>query len=195
MKTIGITGGVGSGKSAVLDNIEKRYNACILKADELANELKTPGSVCYNELVELLGEMILEEGVIDNRKMAAAIFSDAKLLERVNSVIHPRVKDEILRRMEECRNRGRYELFILEAALLIEEGYDKILDELWYVYADDKVRRQRLREGRGYSDDKITSIMDSQLSDAEFRKHCDRIIDNSGDIEDTMEQIDELLRE
>ena len=86
-------------------------------------------------------------------------------------------------------------LFVLEAALLIEEKYDEILDELWYIYTDDAVRAARLMESRGYSEDKIRSIMRQQLSDEEFRAHCRVVIDNSGRPEDTQKQIDRVLRD
>ena len=85
-------------------------------------------------------------------------------------------------------------LFI-EAALLIENGYDKIVDEMWYVYADEEVRRQRLKTTRGYSDSKIDDILKGQLSDEEFRQHADFVIDNSGDVEGMQRCIDLKLGE
>ena len=83
----------------------------------------------------------------------------------------------------------------MEAALLIENGYDKIADELWYVYASEDVRRQRLRDSRGYSDEKITSILEKQLDDATFREHCQFVIDNSGSLQEAAAQIDQRLSE
>ena len=85
------------------------------------------------------------------------------------------------------------DFLFIEAALLIECGYDKIVDELWYIYADKEVRRQRLKESRGYSDEKIDNIFKNQLSEDKFRSHCKVVIDNSGTLEDTCKQIDRAL--
>ena len=196
MKIIGITGGVGCGKSRVLDYIESEYRAYVLKADELAQELKLPGQACYDALVSLLGEDVLEDTEdrrIDNRKMAQKIFSDPQMLQQVNAIMHPAVKSEILKRIENCADSGEYDYFILEAALLIEEGYMEIVDQMWYIYADEQIRRERLKESRGYSDDKISAIMKSQLTEEEFRNSCQVIINNSGDWEQTKKHIDQAI--
>lgn len=181
MRTIGITGGVGSGKSSILDYLSAHYNCVIIKADELAGELKLPGKSCYDSLVSLLGaEVLTEDGTIDNKKMAKLVFQNEALLKQVNEIIHPKVKEEILKRINDLKAEGKIDFFFLEAALLIEDHYDEILDEIWYVYASEKVRRKRLKKSRGYSDEKIDSIMQSQLPEEEFRKHTDFVINNSG---------------
>ena len=82
----------------------------------------------------------------------------------------------------------------MEAALLIEEKYDEICDELWYIYADEEVRKERLIEGRGYSEKKVREIMVNQLSEDEFSSHCDFEIDNSGDFEKTKKQLDHRMK-
>lgn len=194
MRLIGITGGVGAGKSAILDWLQAHYNCYILKADEAAHQVREPGEKCYERLVELLGkEVLLPGGGIDRAKMAEKIFGDAALLKQVNGVIHPAVKEYILRKIEEKGQEGKTDYFFLEAALLIEEGYGDILDELWYVRADIGVRRSRLRETRGYSDEKIDQILRSQLPEEEFAKHCSFMIDNSSDLETAYRQIKEKL--
>ncbi|MCR4585227.1 MAG: dephospho-CoA kinase [Lachnospiraceae bacterium] len=195
MKTIGITGGVGAGKSLVLDYLKEKYNAYIIVADRLAHELEMPGEACYERLVEAFGEKILDEKhYIDKIKFAAMIFSDNEALEKTNAIIHPAVKEEILKRISREEETGT-KLFVVEAALLIEEGYDKILSELWYIHAKDSVRRKRLKESRGYSDAKIDSIMAQQKGEEEFRQSCRRIIDNSKDTESTCAQIDRIMEE
>jgi len=194
MKTIGITGGIGAGKTQILEYIKEKYDCEMILADKLAYELECPGHECYDHIVDLLGEQILrEDGFIDKNKMASAIFADETIVEKVNSIIHPAVKKEILFRIDKCRAEGKKKLFFVEAALLIEEGYDLILDELWYIYASEDVRRSRLKQSRGYSDEKIDSILSKQLRDEEFRSHCRITIDNSGDLTDTYKQIDDAL--
>lgn len=196
MKLIGITGGVGAGKSQLLSYIEENCNCRVLLADSAAHTVKEPGQPCYARLVELLGADILQEdGFIDKQKMAAAIFSKEELLTKVNEIIHPAVKEYILSEIQKERAAGKKDAFFVEAALLIEGGYEQILDELWYIYADQDVRKARLKASRGYSDEKAEQIISSQLSEAEFRKHCKVVIDNSRSLSDTYFQIDERLKE
>ncbi|MCR5503779.1 MAG: dephospho-CoA kinase [Lachnospiraceae bacterium] len=195
MKVIGVTGGVGCGKTALLKEISERYNCRILLADEAAGELEKKGQPCYDPLVGLLGAEILgPDGEIDPKKMAAVIFKDESLREKVNGIVHPAVRSRILSGIEEEKRKGKADYFFLEAALLIECGYLSVVDEMWYVYADADVRKKRLKKGRGYSDEKIRSIMESQLSDEEYRKNSHFTIDNSGSLEDSMRQIEAHLK-
>lgn len=194
MLVIGITGGVGAGKSSVLDYIEEKCKCRIVLADDVGNKVKLPGEICYNRLVELLGRDILDkEGYIDKLKMAKAIFSDEELLVKVNAIIHPAVEEYILSEINKEKEAGNVDIFFVEAALLIECGYGSHVDEMWYVYASEEVRRLRLKSGRSYSDEKISAIMQGQLAEEEFRNNCAVVIDNSGDFDDTKKQIDKLL--
>ena len=197
MKVIGITGGVGAGKSEVLKLIKGMCSCVIVTADDLARSLEVKGEVCYEPLVALLGKEVLAgDGQIDPKKMAKMIFSDngEELLKGVKAIVHPAVKERILSMIEEERAANEKDWFFIEAALLIEDGYDRIADELWYVYADEDVRRGRLRSSRNYSDEKITDIIQSQSSDEVFRRYCSVVIDNSGDIEDTKKQLEKVLK-
>lgn len=194
MRFIGITGGIGAGKSEILDYIRKHYKCEIYLADEVAHQVKLPGTDCFDSLVKLLGQEIVgADGEIDKAVMAKKIFSDSRLLEQVNDIIHPAVKEFLLKKLAAAKQNAQVELFFVEAALLIEGGYKEIVDELWYIYADRKVRTRRLKEGRGYSDERIEHVMDKQLSEEEFRRNCDFIIDNSGSLADSCRQIDEKL--
>lgn len=191
---IGITGGVGAGKTEVLHFIRTHYRCEIYLADEVAHEIQKPGTCCYEELVSLLGpEVLLPDGMINRSAMADRIFSDPKLLDTVNGIIHPAVKTYLLSRLEQAKSKGVVELFFVEAALLIEGGYKELVDELWYIYADEKVRADRLSSVRGYSSEKIKSIIAHQLSEQSFRENCDFVINNSGDLADTYKQIKEKL--
>lgn len=196
MHVIGITGGVGAGKTKILTYLSEHYSCRIILADEVANQLKEPGQKCYEEIVTLLGTQILKpDGTIDRLKMAERIFSDRELLQHVNEIIHPAVKEYILQAIEEERHRDKIDFLFLEAALLIEEGYESIVDELWYIYADEAVRAERLKANRQYSDEKIQKILRSQLSDAEYRAHCSTVIDNGVALEETYRQIEEKMGE
>ncbi len=196
MRVIGITGGVGAGKSEVLAWLAGRPDCRVIMADQVAHRLEEPGEVCFAPLRVLLGDDILDaEGRIDKRRMAAKIFGDEALLKRVNEIVHPAVKAYLTAQIEEERAAGKRNWLFIEAALLIEEGYAGIVDELWYIHAKEAVRRQRLRESRGYTDEKIDSIFRSQLSEEAFRKHCDVVIENNGTLESVYTQIEKELGE
>ena len=152
------------------------------------------GQACYGPILDLLGPGVLApDGEFDRKAVAAKIFADKGLLEQMNRITHPAVRRSIALSMKEAETEGR-PFFFLEAALLIEEKYDEICDELWYVYADAEVRKKRLRESRGYSDAKIREIMANQLPDSEFRRICAFVLDNSGPFPDTIRQIDARMR-
>lgn len=197
MKFIGITGGAGAGKSEILRFIEKNYPAKIVLADELAHDLTRPGTECYRRIQEKFAkeDIFLEQEGLDSAKLAALIFSDSKKRLALNRIVHPAVKGEILRMAEEEREKGKFAYLFFEAALLIEEGYDTICDELWYIYASRQERRRRLRVSRGYSDEKIDAIFDSQLSEEEYRRRCRVTIDNDGAFDDARRQIEMAFKE
>ncbi len=212
MKIIGVTGGVGCGKSELLRYLEEKYPCVVVRTDETAKELELPGGLCYEALVSLLrnaeknefqdpaclsragnSELILPDGRINPQEMAARIFRDRQLLAEVNALIHPAVEHAVLARIADAADSGKYRFFFIEAALLIEAGYEKYLDGLWYIFCDERVRRERLRVSRGYSDEKTDSILKSQLPDEVFRQHADAVIDNSGTLPSAFRQIDRLI--
>ena len=108
-------------------------------------------------------------------------------------MVHPAVNRKIEALIEKETQKGT-KVFVLEAALLTEEYYRTILDEIWYIYATEAVRRERLRQTRYYSEEKITGIMQAQASEEEFRKKCDIVIDNSGAFADTVIQIEKVMK-
>lgn len=194
MKIIGVTGGVGAGKSAILSYLEESYGAKVVLADQVSNFLKEPGQSCYQPIIDLLGSDILQEdGTINRKEMGNRIFTNERLLTRVNEIIHPAVKTYILSEIESERKKGQ-QLFVIEAALLLEAHYEELCDEVWYIYTEESVRRQRLKESRGYSDEYISHIMAKQLSEAVFRQKSDFVIDNSGTLESTRKQIDQRIQ-
>lgn len=196
MRIIGITGGAGSGKTLLMNYVKEHYACCVLLADEAAKALQRPGEVCYERIVDLLGRDITgPDGAIVPAKMAERIFRDRELLEAVNAVVHPAVKQYILEEIRKEEKKGEAAFFFLEAALLIECGYLGIVEEMWYVYAGEEVRRKRLRESRGYSEAKIDSIVHAQLPEDTYREHCGFVIDNSGEAAYAYEQIDKKMGE
>lgn len=196
MKIIGITGGVGAGKTSLLSYIKGRYRCRVLLADEVAHKVKEPEGPCYEELVALLGRIVLDEtGQIQKEKMAGLVFADSVLLQKVNAIIHPAVKTWILKVIEEEKKAGQIDFLFIEAALLIEAGYENIVDELWYIYAGEEKRRKRLMESRNYTAEKIDGIFASQLKEEDYKKACSVIIDNSKSLTYAYGQIDKKLGE
>ena len=192
MKFIGITGGVGAGKSAILEYIAEHYNAKVMLADEIAHDLMMPGTKCYDTIKEAFGaeDIFLPDGSFDRLKMAQVIFSDETKREQMNGIVHPAVKAYVIAEAKRERQEGTLALLVLEAALLIEEHYDEICDELWYIYTREEIREARLMESRGYSREKVQQIFSSQLKEAEYRKHCSVVIDNNEGLEEMQRQID-----
>lgn len=194
MITIGITGGVGAGKTSVLKYLEERDDTFIVYADRLAEDLQKKGGACYEPLINLLGVSVLNEnGEIDRKICAARYFNEEGLLDKVEAIVHPAVKTHVILLIDKLKKEGVKKFFFLEAALLIECGYKEILDEMWYIYADENVRRERLKSSRGYTDERINSILASQLDNATFVANADFIIDNSGSLENSYAQIQNRL--
>ena len=181
MISIGITGGIGSGKSMITRYLKEKYDCRVLIADELAKELEEPGGACYMQLVMLLGKDVLEpDGRINRKKMSSKVFSDPGLRLSVNKIVHPAVKKFITDEIRELSSsEGAPEFYVLEAALLLEEGYDEILDDMWYIYTDTDERMLRLMRTRGMSAGQVMDVMKSQLPDEVFRERCSVVIDNS----------------
>lgn len=215
MKFIGITGGVGAGKSAILSYLAQKPKTKVMLADEIAHQLMEPGTDCYQKIVETFvdedifdipeagfdtfrtaeGVSLVDENPPFHRgKLAQVIFSDEEKRAQMNAIVHPAVKEYVRKSYEDELAKGQLELLVLEAALLIEEKYDEICDELWYIYTNEENRRLRLKESRGYSDEKIDSIFASQLKEEEFRAATSVTIDNNGDLEETYRQIENALR-
>lgn len=194
MKVIGITGGVGCGKSTVLDLIKDNFNAYVIKADDVGKNVLDKDTPGYRQVVELFGtEILAPTGDIDRGHLAQIVFNNRNKLIVLNSIVHPMVKKTIVEELTRIRCEEGYDFFVIEAALLLEDHYEVFCDEIWYVYADEKVRRERLKSSRGYSDEKITGIMANQLSEEEFRNRCDCVLDNGKSVEETLNQLKKML--
>ncbi len=194
MRVIGVTGGVGSGKSAVLNYIESHFDARIVKADEVGHMLMMPWGKCYEPVIWLFGDWIVnEDGSLDRGSIAQIVFKDREMLKKLNAIIHPEVKKYILKEIERSK-KEETEFFFIEAALLLEEKYDEICDEIWYIYCEKEVRMERLRRDRGYSDKRIRQVMENQLPDEEYEAHCDFQLYNDEDVAHTYLQIERRMR-
>lgn len=194
MKIIGITGGVGSGKSEILNILENDYHAKIIQSDHVAHELMAPGAKSYDAIVASFGNGILNEDQTINRPVLGKIvFQDEAKLSLLNSITHKNVDEEILARIDQFGKEESEGLVVVESALLVGAGYEKKFDQLWYIYTREEVRYERLKASRGYSDEKIKQMIEKQQSEEEFKAMASHVIDNSGTLEDTKAQIVKIL--
>ena len=188
---IGITGGVGCGKSTVLNLLEEKYGAKIIEADALGHEAMKPGTEPYQKICDTFGVDITgEDGQILRPLLADKIYRDDNGRERLNAIVHPFVKEQIRKQLNEWKDEP---VVCLETAILFETGCDTLCDTIWAVVTDKELRIQRLMESRGYSRVKTESIMRVQLSDEDWEKRCDALLVNNGNLQKLQERIEELL--
>lgn len=194
MKKIGITGGVGSGKSKVLEYLSEKDGVSIYQADLLAHQVQMPGTECYKRILEYFGDEICgEDGKIDRRKLSAIVFAREEKLLALNKIVHPAVEQKVVELAKKEAELG-CKIFILEAALLHTSFYREFLDEIWYIHVEEQVRRERLKKSRHYTDEKITAMINSQPSEEVFCEISQKVIENSGDFSETRRQLDEALK-
>ncbi len=188
-RIIGITGGVGAGKSSVLEILETKYGAKILLADLVAHELMEPGSEGLKRVVDALGNSFLKgDGSVDRKALADLLFRNPQALKQVNSIIHPMVWEY----MKSSARKSEQSLIVIEAAVF-DTAPAGLFDEIWYVYTSEENRIRRLMESRGYTREKCESIIKRQDPEAAYRKMADRVIDNNKTAKETEQQIKEIL--
>ena len=193
MKIIGLTGGVGSGKTQIMEYLNNKYGATICQTDKVAKKLQKKGGKCYDAIVAHFGQEILDEKGELNRDMLGNIaFNNVEQLSVLNRIVHPVVKEEV-RRIIAKEERKNTNLLIIESAVLIEDHYEELCDELWYVYVKDEVRKKRLFYSRGYEPAKVDCIIAAQPPKDIYMKHCDRVIDNNGVFAETQMQLDRIV--
>ena len=194
MKIIGITGGIGSGKSTVAAWLSQRGYP-VVDADQVARDLVIPGSPVLRELAEAFGEDILDEGgLLDRKALARKAFADPEQKKTLDRITHGPILREIRRRLEDFRTQGQ-QLAFIDAALLIETGLSKDVDEVWLLVADSERRaawvsgRDRTTEGQ------VRSRMAAQLPDALKAAEADFIIENNGSIPELLARVEERLKQ
>ena len=190
---IGITGGIGSGKSVVTSLLRDKFDAAVIDTDTIGHEVMEIGKSAYKKVVEIFGnKVIAEDGSIDRKKLGSLVFDNRELLCKLNDIIHPAVEAEVDKRIAEFTQK-KYKYIALETALLIKVGYNRKCDKVWFVYADKDIRLKRLYDNRGIDKGKAGKIFESQNTEEEFRQIADDIIDNSGSEAETEIQIKNIL--
>jgi dephospho-CoA kinase len=193
--TIGLTGGIGTGKSVAAAAL-RELGATIIDADKVGHEVYLPGTPCWQDLVDHFGREILDpEGSIDRKKLGARVFSDGAALERLNGLVHPRIAAEIARRILELRAEGSAVPIVVEAAVLIEAGWQSLVDEIWVVTTSREHALARVTASRGLSRAEVERRIASQISDAQRTREAAAVIVNDGTPAELRSTIERLWHE
>ena len=188
MLRVALTGGIGSGKSLVGEILEE-LGALVIDSDQLAREVIERGSPGYEEVVTAFGDSILSEGQIDRSKLAAVVFNESDLRKKLESIIHPLVREAAEKLARKLPSGA---ILINQIPLLVESDGAKRFDYVVTVSADEEIRRERLRL-RGLKDYEITQRMAAQVSDSEREKIANYIIRNNGSIDELTQAVEELM--
>jgi dephospho-CoA kinase len=190
---LGLTGSVGGGKSTVARMLQELGGAVVIDADAITRQLQAPGGEAFAEIVRAFGpEIVASDGTIDRARLGSLVFSDGEKLKVLNSIVHPKVRAEELRLLGENRDRP---LVVLMVPLLFENKMQGLAGKTLVVTLDEATRRKRLRERDGLSDEKIARRLAAQMPDAEKAKMADYVVDNSGTLNDTREQVLKVVQE
>ncbi|MFH1032748.1 MAG: dephospho-CoA kinase [Chloroflexota bacterium] len=190
MKVIGLTGGIGSGKSTVAQFL-KELGAVIIDADKVGHEAYKPDTEGWRETVAAFGKRILNQsGEIDRKKLAEIVFKDPKALSRLNRIMHPRMFEMIKAQIEEYRRQG-VKVAVVEAAILIEANWTSIADEVWVAVAPEARVIERVKKQRGQADEQTLARIRSQLSQKERLKYADVVINNDGTLDELKAKVKE----
>ena len=181
MLVIGLTGGIGTGKSEVARLLQS-LGAAVISADEVGHEAYAPNSESWREVVDTFGKEILQpRGVIDRQKLGAIVFSDPQQLEKLNAIMHPRMARMVADRIQVLRDQGASTV-VVEAALLFEAGWDSLVDEVWTTDSSVESVVERLQARNGMDEKEARRRIDSQMDPAERIERSDLVVDNSSDV-------------
>ncbi len=189
MKIIGLTGGIGSGKSTVARYMAE-LGAAVIELDKVGHEvLKSVGKPYLRVVSEFGKDMLDPGGEIDRAKLANLVFKDSQALTRLNRIVHPAIDKEINRRIEEYRRKG-VKVVVLEAAAMLEAGKAEQADEIWVTVAPEATIRKRLRERSGYAEEESSARIRSQMSGEERLRHADVVIETDGSLEEVKARVE-----
>ena len=193
MKVIGLTGGIGSGKSTV-SRFLAELGAVILDADKVGHEAFKPDTEIWRQVVAAFGSQILTPGGdIDREKLGEMVFGNPESLARLNQIMHPRMYEIVTAQLDDYRRQG-IDVVVLEAPLLIEVGWASSVDEVWVTAASEATVLSRLEEQKGLSRQKALARIHSQLSLEERVRHADVVIDTDCDLDELRVRVAELWR-
>jgi dephospho-CoA kinase len=192
MKVIGLTGGIGSGKSTIAEYLTE-LGAKVVDADKVANEVYNPGTEGWRDVVNTFGEEVLTPaGEVDRKKLGEIVFNNPGAMSQLNQMIHPRAYELVKSRLDEYRKQG-VEIVVLEVILLFEAGWDHLADVKWVTVASEDTVVKRLMQERGLREEEILARIRSQTPTEERVKLAEEVIYNDGSIEEMKRKVNELL--
>ena len=193
MKVIGLTGGIGSGKSTV-SKFLAHLGAVVIDADKVGHEVFKPGTKAWQEVVDAFGQGIISaDGTIDRRKLGEIVFSNPGARAKLNQVMHPLIYEQVKSRMEEYGRKGAA-IIIVEAPLLLEVGWKSLVDEVWVTSASEATVIKRLKEQKGLSEAQSLARIRAQLTDEERIRQADVVIDTNCALDELKERVEALWR-
>lgn len=190
MLVIGLTGGIGTGKSLVSRMLEER-GATIIDADLVGHEAYTPHTETWQVVVDTFGDVLAEDGQIDRRKLGAIVFSDPSQLEKLNAIMHPRMYKMIEERIQGLQSGGA-ETIVVEAAILIEAKWTPLVDEVWVTTAPEDQVIDRIKGRNNMGEEAARARINSQMSSEERVGHADVLVPNDGSMDRLRETVDKL---
>jgi dephospho-CoA kinase len=188
MLNIGLTGGIGSGKSTVT-KILAELGATVMDADKIAHSTYAPGGAAYAGVVAAFAEAVAPDGTIDRTKLGPIVFKDPSRLIKLQDAVWPATKNRISELIAEARAKGERKPIVVEAAILIEAKWQSVFDEIWLITAPREAVIERVERERGLKPEQTEARIRAQLPDEERRKHASMVIDNSGTIVQLREQL------
>jgi dephospho-CoA kinase len=194
MLIIGLTGGIGTGKSEV-SKVLRGLGAEIISADELGHEVYRRGSKGWREVVDEFGKGVLSpSGEVDRSGLGAMVFGDERALARLNAIVHPRIRAMVEERVRALRAQGT-EAVVVDAALLLEARWADLSDEIWVIVASEERVVERLQGGRNLEVEAVRARIRSQMSQEERLTYADVVIDNEGTLEELRDRVRAAWRE
>ncbi len=191
MIVIGLTGGIGTGKTEV-SKILRGLGSEIIDADLLGHEVYRPHTQAWREVVEAFGEDVLtHDGEVDRKRLGAIVFNDAVALKRLDSITHPRIFKMVLERIERLRDQGT-KAVVVEAALLLEAGWSSLATEIWVTTVPEEEAIDRVRHRSGTDPKATRARIRSQMPQHERITRADVVVDNGGSLDDLREQVSKL---
>jgi dephospho-CoA kinase len=190
LKLIGLTGGVGSGKSTVA-GILRDLGATVIDADEATHAVYEPGTAGFDAVVLEFGPDFVRDGQIDRRLLGGLVFADEEARQRLNGIVHPLVRDWMAARTAEAAVAGA-DIVVQDVPLLYENGLEDLFSSVVLVYVPEDLQVERLVQGRGLSEDRARAVIAAQMPIDEKRRRAHHVIDNSGTPEQTRRQVEEI---
>lgn len=195
MLQVGLTGNIASGKSNAA-RVFAELGACIIDADIIAHELLAPGTATYRSIREAFGDEVLHpDGTVNRKKLGRIVFSETQKRLLLNGLIHPAVRNEVLRRVGELAEAETAAIIIVDAALMVESGFYKLHDRLIVVRCDPALQLSRLMARDGLQPSEARARMDAQMPVEEKLKLADYIIETSGTLRETRIQIEKIYKD